>query len=73
MAEPRRTSPWIAFAAGAVAMLAIALLVFTWMQRRSAAEVAKAAVNATAVVPDLDLPSMPDAPRIPDAPMPRPR
>ena len=69
----RRTRPWIAFAAGAVAMLAIALLIFAWQGRHEAAEVAKTAVAATKVIPDVERPKLPDAPRIPDAPIPVPK
>lgn len=73
MAQPRGSISWITFAAGAVAMLAVALAVWAWMQRQDAAKLVRAAASATAVAPDLSLPPMPDAPRIPDAPVPRPR
>jgi hypothetical protein len=66
-----RTSPWIAFLAGAVAMLAIVLIVFAWWRgERAAAGVSLALREA----PDLPtLPRMPDAPRLPDAPIPKPK
>ncbi|HEY0651062.1 hypothetical protein [Phenylobacterium sp.] len=67
------TSPWAAFAAGAVAILAIALLIFAWMGRDEATEVAKTAAAAARVIPDLEPPRIPEAPRIPDNPMPRPK
>jgi len=69
----RPINPWMAFAAGAVAMLAIALLIFAWMARNDAVEVAKTAVAAANVIPDVEPPKLPDAPRIPDAPIPVPK
>jgi len=69
----RSTSPWLAFVAGAVAMLAIALLAFAWLSRGDAGEAAKTAVAATQAIPDLKPPRLPDAPRIPDAPIPQPK
>ncbi|MEW5684180.1 MAG: hypothetical protein AB1942_04610 [Pseudomonadota bacterium] len=73
MAQPRQTSPWIAFVAGAVAMLAVALLAWAWMQRQAGLDLARTVVDAADVAPDLSLPPMPDAPRLPDAPVPQPR
>ena len=67
------TTPWAAFAAGAVAMLAVALLVFAWMGRDEVTDVAKTAAAAARAIPDLEPPRMPDAPRIPDNPAPRPK
>ena len=72
MAE-RRTNPWIAFAAGAVAMLAIALLFFAWQGRDDATEAAKRAAAAARAIPEIEPPKLPAAPRIPDAPVPVPR
>ena len=69
----RPINPWMAFAAGAVAMLAIALLVFAWQGRDDAADVAKTAIEAAKAIPDLERPRLPDAPRIPDTPVPRPQ
>ena len=69
----RPINPWMAFAAGAVAMLAIALLVFAWQGRDDAVDVAKTAVDAAQAIPDLEPPRLPDAPRIPDTPVPRPQ
>lgn len=69
----RRTSPWIAFAAGAVAMLVVALLAFVWLGRGEVGDMAKTAAAAAKVVPDLEPPPLPDAPRIPDVPVPRPK
>ena len=69
----RSTNPWMAFAAGAVAMLAIALLVFAWQGRDEATDAARTAAAAAKALPDLERPRLPDAPRIPDAPIPRPK
>jgi hypothetical protein len=69
----RPINPWMAFAAGAVAMLAIALLVFAWQGRDDATDVAKTAVEAARAIPDIEPPRLPDAPRIPDTPVPRPQ
>jgi hypothetical protein len=68
----RPTTPWIAFLAGAVAMLAIALLWFAWQGRDEAAVAAKAAAVAMWSVPELKRPRLPEAPHIPDNPVPRP-
>jgi hypothetical protein len=68
----QRTSPWIAFLAGAVVMLAIVLIAFAWWRGEQAAQgVTLALRNA----PDLPpLPRMPpDAPRLPGAPIPKPK
>ena len=72
MAE-RRTSPWITFAAGAVALLALALVWWLWQGRDDAGEALRSASEAADVVPEIGPPQIPDAPRIPDAPVPRPR
>jgi hypothetical protein len=69
----RPANPWIAFAAGAVAVLAVALVYFAWQARTDAADVARTAVAATKVLPDVEPPRLPDAPRIPDVPVPRPK
>jgi len=71
MAE-RRASPWIAFAAGAVAMLAVLLLWYAWQGRDDAGKLAEAAVKAADSVPVLEPPRLPDAPRLPQAPKPVP-
>ena len=67
------TRSWIAFAAGAVAMLAVALLVWAWQGRDEASDLARAAAAASRAVPAIPRPSLPDAPRIPDAPVPVPK
>ena len=69
----RPTTLWAAFAAGAVAMLAVALLAFAWQARDDAGEVAKTAAAAARAIPDLEPPRLPEAPRIPDNPVPRPK
>ena len=66
-----RSSPWIAFLAGAIAMLAIVLILFAWWRAERAAEAFTLTLRNT---PDLPtLPHMPDAPRLPDAPIPKPK
>ena len=69
----RRTSPWIAFVAGAVAMLAVALLWYAWQGRDDASRTASAAIRAAEGIPQIEPPRLPDAPRIPDAPVPVPK
>ena len=69
----RQTTPWVAFAAGAVAMLVLALLLFAWQSRDDAGEVAKAAAAAAKAIPAVEPPRMPEAPHIPDNPVPRPK
>ena len=66
-----RTSPWTAFLAGAVVMLAIVLIAFAWLRGERAAESLTLALRDA---PDLPtLPRMPDAPRLPDTPIPKPK
>jgi hypothetical protein len=72
MAE-RRINPWIAFAAGAVAMLALALIWYAWQGRDDAGRAAEAALKAADSLPAIAPPPLPDAPRIPDAPVPVPK
>ena len=70
-ASPRRTSPWIAFLAGAVAVLAIVLAVIAWSHRGDAADGLKMTLRSA---PDLpSLPHMPEGPKLPDPPIPKPR
>lgn len=72
MAE-RPTNPWIAFAAGVVAMLALGLLWWAWQGRDDAGGAAEAALRAAEGLPAITPPRLPDAPRIPDAPVPVPK
>jgi hypothetical protein len=69
----RRTSRWVAFVAGAVAMLALALMWFAWISRDEAGKAAQLAAEAASGMPEVARPRLPDAPRIPDAPVPTPR
>ena len=67
------TSPWVAFAAGAVAMLVFALAWFAWQGRDDAALLARTTGAAIRAVPELKPPRVPEAPRIPDNPVPQPK
>lgn len=67
----RGTNPWVAFLAGAVAVLAGVLLVFAWSRADHAADGVRLTLRDA---PDLpSLPHMPDAPRLPAAPVPHPK
>lgn len=66
-----QTSPWIAFLAGAVVMLAVALLVFGWQRGERAAEAVVLSLRAAPHLPRM--PRLPDSPRIPEAPIPQPK
>jgi|GEM_PF-2781948 len=72
MAE-RRSSPWIAFVAGMVAMLALALIWYASKGQDDAGKAAEAALQAADGVPVLRPPRLPEAPRLPDAPIPIPK
>ncbi len=72
-APKRRTSPWIAFLAGAVVMLALGLLIFAWQGTDDAAKGVRVAARAAQALPDLPEPRLPQAPRLPDAPIPLPK
>ena len=63
----------MAFAAGAVAMLVLALAWFVLQGRDEAALLAKATGAAVRSLPELRPPRVPEAPRIPDNPVPRPK
>ncbi|MET0274780.1 MAG: hypothetical protein ABW360_17475 [Phenylobacterium sp.] len=69
MVAPRRLSPWIAFALGALVALVVVLAWMGWSRSRGAAP------DLAIAVPEaqLPIPKLPDAPRIPDAPVPTPR
>jgi hypothetical protein len=67
----RGTNPWIAFLAGAVAVLAVVLIVFGWSRGERAAVGLRFALRDAPTLPAV--PRMPDAPRLPDAPVPHPK
>jgi hypothetical protein len=65
------TSPWVAFLAGAVAVLAVMLVVFGWQGGQRFADGVAMSLRAA---PDLPtLPQMPEGPRLPDPPVPKPQ
>ena len=66
-----QTSPWVAFLAGVVVMLAVALLVFGWQSGERAAEGLALSLRDAPRLPRL--PQVPDAPRLPGAPIPKPQ
>jgi hypothetical protein len=65
------TSAWIAFLAGAVVMLAVALLAFGWLRGERAAQGVVLSLRDAPHLPRL--PPLPDAPRLPGAPIPQPQ
>lgn len=65
------TNPWVAFLAGAVALLAVVLIVFGWQGGERAAEGVAVALRDAHGLPKL--PPMPEGPRLPDPPIPRPQ
>ncbi len=71
-ATPRRTSSWIAFAAGVVATLAVLLAWWALSASRRTADDVRL-VAPVPSVPDLPTPRLPETPRLPDPPMPGPR
>jgi hypothetical protein len=70
-ASPQRTNPWIAFLAGAVAVLAVVLLAFGWQQGHRVAEGLKLTLRDAPNLPSL--PQMPEGPKLPDPPIPKPK
>ncbi len=70
-ASSRGTSPWIAFFAGAVALLAVVLIVLAWTHRRDAADGLKLTLHGTPELPSL--PHMPEGPKMPDPPLLKPQ
>lgn len=69
-----RPNPWAAFAAGAVAMLALALIWAAWFGGRMATgSLLDTAAGVAARTPHLPIPRLPQAPRLPDAPTPMPK
>ena len=67
----RGSHSWTAFIAGAVAVLAVVLIVFAWTRGERAAEGVASSLRDAPTLPSL--PSIPDAPRLPDAPIPKPK
>lgn len=67
-----RRQTWIAFAAGAVAMLALVLVLWLW-RTTTGAENAAGEIVGDVVVPDIAPLRIPPAPPIPDGPVPAPR
>jgi len=67
----RGTSPWVAFVAGAVVVLALMLALFGWQGGQRLADGVAMSLRAA---PDLPaLPQMPEGPRLPNAPVPKPQ
>ena len=67
----KRTSPWIAFIAGGVAVLVVVLIFFAWSSGERAANGVKLTLRDAPTLPGL--PHVPDAPRLPDGPVPKPK
>lgn len=70
-----RSRTWVAFLAGAVAMLAIVLLWLAWSRTDAAMRGAFRADMALPERPELPLPNAPppEGPRLPRAPLPIPK
>jgi len=66
-----QTSPWVAFLAGAVVMLAVALLAFGWLRGERAVQGVALSLRDAPHLPRV--PPLPDAPRLPGAPIPQPQ
>ena len=67
----RGSSPWIAFLAGAVAVLAVMLMLFGWQGGERLAEGVATSLRGA---PDLrTVPQMPEGPRLPNPPIPKPQ
>jgi hypothetical protein len=65
------TSPWVAFLAGAVAVLALMLVLFGW---QGGSRLADGLATSLRDAPDLPrLPHTPTGPRLPDVPVPKPQ
>ena len=73
MAEvsPQHSNPWVAFLAGAVAVLAVVLIAFAWMRAEHAAGGMKLSLRDGPNLPSL--PQMPEGPKLPDPPIPTPK
>jgi hypothetical protein len=67
----RGTSSWVAFLAGAVAVLALMLALFGWQGGQRFADGVATSLRAA---PDLPVvPRMPEGPRLPNPPIPKPQ
>ena len=67
----RGTNPWVAFLAGAVAVLALMLALFGWQGGQRFADRVAASLRAAPALPAV--PQMPEGPRLPDPPIPKPQ
>lgn len=68
--SPRPNNPWIAFAAGVVATLAVVLVWWLITVSRNVGDDVKLVAPAPGELP---LPRLPDGPKLPDAPTPTPQ
>jgi hypothetical protein len=69
----RRTRPWIAFVAGAVATLAIVLVWLAWNRVENPGAFRADIALPRAELPDLPTAPPPQGPRLPKLPLPTPR
>ena len=67
----RGTSPWVAFVAGAVVVLALMLALFGWQGGQRLADGVAISLRAAPNLPTV--PQMPEGPRLPDPPIPKPQ
>jgi hypothetical protein len=65
------TNPWVAFSAGAVAMLALLLAWGAWNRLVDAPHRIQVALGPD--LPQIPAPRLPEAPRLPAVPVPAPR
>jgi len=73
MAETRQTPAWLAFLAGAVAMLALSLAWSAWRLRDEAADATRVVAHAAGALPGLRRADLPIGPRLPEPPIPVPK
>ena len=69
----RRSTPWVAFLAGAVVMLVLALVWMAWLSHAGAGRAARVVAETATALPDLKPPPLPHGPKLPDPPTPIPR
>lgn len=74
ISEPR-PRPWIAFLAGAVVMLLLALIWFAWSRGRDAINVVAYGITLprAAALPPLPIVPPPEGPHLPQQPVPTPK